>query len=189
MIVGLLLAAGGARRFGSQKLLAPFRGQPLVRHAAAALASAVDQTIAVVGRDGDDVGRSLAGVVDEIVENPDWSTGLASSVRRGIGALPSTAEAVVVALGDQPAIDPAIARAVVARWRETGQAIVAPQFRDGRGHPVLFARAVFEELRQVEGDVGAKRVIERAPERVAIIAVDADMPADVDTPGDLDRLG
>jgi len=188
MIVGLLLAAGGARRFGSQKLVAPFRGRPLVCHAAEALASVTDATIAVVGGNAAIVRDVLDGVVTRVAENPEWATGMASSVRAGIDALPEDAEAVVIALGDQPGVDPDVALAVIARWRESGKPIVAPRFRDGRGHPVLFAREVFDELRSLLGDIGARQVIERDPGRVADVLIDADVPIDVDTPQDLTRL-
>ena len=188
MIVGLLLAAGGARRFGSQKLVAQFQGRALVCHAADALASATDATIAVVGRDADVVRDALHGVVSRVVQNHDWATGMASSVRVGIDALPHDAEAVVIALGDQPGVDPEVGRAVIARWRESGTPIVVPRFRDGRGHPVLFAREVFDELRSLVGDAGARGVIERAPERVSEVVIDSTVPSDIDTPEDLDRL-
>lgn len=188
MIVGLLLAAGGARRFGSQKLVANFRGRPLVCQAAAALGGLTDATIAVVGRDAQAVREALGGVATLVIENREWASGLASSLRVGIDSLPQDAEAVVIALGDQPGVDPEVARTVIARWRESGRPIVVPRFRDGRGHPVLFAREVFEELRSLTGDVGARPVIERVPGRVAEVAVDAQVPEDVDTPEDLDRL-
>jgi len=188
MIVGLLLAAGGARRFGSQKLVAPFRGRALVRHAAETLVRSTATTIVVVGRDAQMVRDALDGVVNRIVENPDWATGMASSVRVGIDAVPPDARAVLIALGDQPGVPPDIGRAVIAGWHESGKPIVAPRFRDGRGHPVLFAREVFDELRSLAGDVGARSVIERIPERVAEVVIDAEMPSDVDTPEDLDRL-
>lgn len=188
MIVGLLLAAGGARRFGSQKLVAPFRGRALVCHAAEALAGVTDSTIAVVGREAAVVRDALGQVVTRVVENHEWESGMASSVRIGIDALPDDADAVLIALGDQPGVDPAVGRAIVARWVESGKPIVVPRFRDGRGHPVLFARDVFDELRSLVGDVGARRVIERVPERVAEVVIDAEMPSDVDTPEDLEGL-
>lgn len=188
MIVGLLLAAGGARRFGSQKLVAAFRGRPLVCHAAEALAGVTDTTIAVVGGDARAVRDALDGMVGRVVENHEWATGMASTVRVGTDALPQDAEAVVIALGDQPGVDPEVGHAVIARWRESGKPIVVPRFRDGRGHPVLFARPVFDELRSLSGDVGARGVIARDPARVADVVIDADLPSDVDTPEDLDRL-
>jgi CTP:molybdopterin cytidylyltransferase MocA len=117
MIVGVLLAAGGATRFGSQKLIAPYRGEPLVCHAARLLRSVTDETIAIIGNDAEAVREALAPADVRIVENLDWRDGLSTSLRAGIRALPATAQAVIVALGDQPAIDPAVARALVEQWR------------------------------------------------------------------------
>jgi molybdenum cofactor cytidylyltransferase len=181
MIVGLLLAAGGARRFKSQKLVAAYRGAPLVVHAARAVRAATDALIAVVGHDAEPVRRALADIGASVVDNGDWESGLASSIRRGVEAMPASAEALVVAVGDQPGLDPAVIRAVTARFRETGVPIVSASYRGVRGHPVLFARSGFPELQQLDGDAGARLLIERSAERVSYVEVDADMPPDVDT--------
>src|SRR5438552_3205404 len=120
MIVGLLLGAGGASRFGSQKLVAPFRGVPLVRHAANTLLATTDRTIVVIGNAPAALRDALAESGVQVVENPEWRDGLSSSLRRGVASLPPSADAAVIALGDQPAIDPDIVRLLIARWRETG---------------------------------------------------------------------
>ena len=185
MIAGLLLAAGGARRFGSQKLVAPIDGEPLVRHAARALTSAAEALIVVVGSEATAVREALAGLDAFIVVNDDWASGLASSVRAGIAALDGRVTAVLITLGDQPALEPRVIDAVVREWRSTGRAIVAPRYRGAQGHPVLFARSVFGELSALAGDRGAKAVIERDPARVAYVDIDAPMPRDVDTVHDL----
>jgi molybdenum cofactor cytidylyltransferase len=188
MIVGVLLAAGGARRFHSQKLVALFRGVPIVRHSASALAGAVDALIAVVGSDADAVANALEGSGARIVKNAEWELGLATSIAAGIRALPSECDAAVIAVGDQPELDPFVVRAVVSRWRETGTPIVSASYRGVRAHPVLFARAVFPELLALHGDAGARLLIERTPERVTYVQVDAPVPADVDTSGELEAL-
>jgi molybdenum cofactor cytidylyltransferase len=188
VIVGLLLAAGGARRFKSQKLVASHRGAPLVSHAARALRSATDATIVIVGHDADAVSQALAGIDVRIVENLDWARGLASSISRGVESMPTAAEALVVAVGDQPGLDRAVVEAVIARWRETGRPIVSASYRGARGHPVLFARTVFPELRELQGDAGARLLIERSPDRVSYVEVDAEMPPDVDTIDQLNAL-
>jgi CTP:molybdopterin cytidylyltransferase MocA len=181
MIVGLLLAAGGARRFRSQKLVAPYRGAPLVTHAAARLRSATDEMVTVVGHAAAQVRGALASIDGRVVENDRWEMGLATSLRRGVEAMPPDAEALVVAVGDQPGLDPAVVRAVIARWRESGRPIVSASYRGVRAHPVLFARPVFPELLALAGDAGARLLIERSPERVSYVEIDAEMPPDVDT--------
>jgi molybdenum cofactor cytidylyltransferase len=188
VIAGLLLAAGGARRFGSQKLVAPLGGVAIVRRSAAALAEHVDEMIVVVGSEGDRVRDALTGIAAQIVENPDWNDGLSSSLRRGVAALPKGADAVLVALGDQPTPDPRTFATLVARWRTSTCPIVAARYRDGVAPPVLMGRAVFGEIDGLRGDVGARPIIQRDPGRVAFVDIDADAPRDVDTVDDLRAL-
>lgn len=181
MIVGLLLAAGGARRFKRQKLVAPLHGIPLVRRAATALAESTDRLVVVVGAEARAVREALSGLDTSIVENADWELGLSTSLRRGIQSLPTECEAAVITLGDQPGVDSRLIADVVRVWRKTHSAIVSASYRSVRGHPVLFAREVFPELLALEGDAGARLLIERSPGRVTYVDVDADMPRDVDT--------
>lgn len=181
MIYGLLLAAGGARRFRNQKLVASYRGKPLIVHAASHLRAGTDVVVAVVGHDAAAVGEALSAVDVRTVENSDWELGLSTSIRRGVEAMPGDAEAIVVAVGDQPGLDPAVIRSVVERWRATGFPIVSASYRGARGHPVLFAASMFGELCALRGDAGARLLIERSGERVSYVEVDADMPPDVDT--------
>jgi len=188
MIVGLLLAAGGGTRFGSQKLLARLHGAPIVATAARTLAPLVDRLIVVVGSEAQAVSDALAGIDATLVENPRWVAGLSTSLAAGVEAAPKETRAVIVALGDQPGIDPAVVRKVVARWRETRQPIVATRYRGNRGHPVLLGCSVFSEVGAISGDVGARSLIERDTSRVAFVDVDADAPSDVDTPDDLAAL-
>lgn len=188
MITGILLAAGGARRFGSQKLVAPFDGAPVVSHAATALRGATDDLIVVVGCEGDAVRRALRDVNAHVVENTEWSLGLATSIRRGVDAVSDVCEAVVLAVGDQPQLDPAVVRCVVERWRETKHPIVSASYRGVRAHPVLFARSYFAALRELQGDAGARLLIERSGDDVTYVEVDAPLPPDIDTQTDLDTL-
>ncbi len=188
MIVGLLLAAGGARRFGSQKLVRRIGGVPIVRSAAEALAPGVDHLLVVTGSDSALVRDALAGLNARCVENTEWAAGLSTSLRAGILAVEREASAVVIALGDQPGLDPRLVRTVIETWRATGKPIVATRYRGARGHPVLLDRAVFGEASAARGDVGARTLIERDATRVAYVDVDADAPRDVDTPADLEGL-
>src|SRR5262249_24756385 len=98
MIVGVLLAAGGSRRFGSQKLVTPVRGAPLIRHGADLLKQTTDHVVPVIGSDALMVRAALKGTGAEIIENPEWRDGLSTSLRRGVASVSPLAEAVVVAL-------------------------------------------------------------------------------------------
>ena len=188
MIAGVLLAAGGARRFGSQKLVQPLDGRPLVRHAAETLAAETDTLVVVLGNDAAAVGAAVGGLASQIVENAAWSNGLATSLRAGIAALMPGVDAAIVCLGDQPRIERQVIRRVIAEWRASGLAIVSVRYRGTRGHPVLFDRSVFSELGMLEGDAGARMLIERDAARVGYVDVDALVPGDVDSPEDLKSL-
>ena len=188
MIAGLLLAVGGARRFGSQKLVAEVGGVPIVRRAAEALASGVDQLVVVTGSDGALVRGALSGLNARYINNTEWAAGLSTSLRAGILAVKREASAVVIALGDQPGLDPTLVRTAIATWRATGKPIVATRYRGARGHPVLLDRQVFGEASEVRGDVGARMLIDGDPTRVAYVDVEADAPRDVDTPIDLEGM-
>lgn len=188
MIAGLLLAAGGARRFGSQKLVAPLGGTPIVRHAADALRAGVDELVVVVGSDAAVVREALAGLDARFVENADWAAGLSTSLRAGIQAVRDQADAVVIVLGDQPGLEPALVRSVIAMWRASRQPIVATRYRGTRGHPVLLDCALFVEASQISGDVGARMLMDRDPSRLAYVDVDQPAPRDVDRPADLEAL-
>lgn len=157
-----------------------------MRHAATALARSTDALVIVIGHEAGAVRAALADVDASIVENPDWSQGLSSSLRHGIAALPPNAEAVVVALGDQPRIDPLVVRSLVDRWRASGKPIVTARYRGERGHPVLFDRAVFPQLTTLRGDVGARTIFEQSPDQIAYVDVDDTVPVDVDTVEDLE---
>jgi Uncharacterized MobA-related protein len=188
VIAGVLLAAGRSTRFGGDKLLAPLHGRPVLFWSAAALAAAVDALYVVVP--SGDAARiaALAGLPAVLVEHAGRDAGMGSSIGAGVAALPPSAEAVVIALGDQPAIVPAVVARLCERWRAGGAAAVVPSYRDGRGPPVLFGRASFDALRSLSGDVGARSVLDALGDAVTTVAVAEVAPMDVDTPDVLRRL-
>ncbi|PYP80866.1 MAG: nucleotidyltransferase family protein [Gemmatimonadetes bacterium] len=190
MIAGLLLASGASRRFGSNKLVAPLGDRPVVRWSAEALASAVDETWIVVSAQSTDVRAALDGLAVRWVENPAAHEGMASSIRAGVAALSSDAEAVVITLGDQPTIDREVIHRVVSAWRRAraGRHAVVSAYADGRGHPVLFGAELFPALQRLEGDRGARELLVSLGEAVAVLDVAGDRPADVDTPEALAAL-
>lgn len=189
VIAGLVLAAGASTRMGRQKLLLPVGGRALVRLAVErALAAGLQEVVVVVGGDATAVQEALAGLPVRTVVNPRFAEGLSTSLRAGLAALDPDTEAVVVTLGDQPLVDPEVTRRLVAAYRARGAPVVVARYRDGRGHPVLFAASVFPELQAASGDEGGRAVIARVPERVVEVPVDAPAPADVDTPEDYEAL-
>lgn len=188
MIAGLLLAAGRSRRFGADKLVAKLKAKAVVRWSAEALASAVDAMYVVIPPGADAVTVALSRLDVTFVVNLGRDEGMASSIRAAIAALPPDIEAVVIALADQPRVDRSVAALLIQEWRSSGAPAVAPEYRDGRGHPVLFARECFEALLALRGDVGARGVLDTLGARVHLVPIETTGPADVDTPDALAAL-
>lgn len=174
---------------GGGKLLLVLHGRPIVRWSVEALAPHVDELVVVTGGGGGAAIRTaLDGLAVRFAENPRPEDGQGTSIAAGVAALPPGAEAVIIALGDQPRTSPHVVPALLGAWRRSGKPIVAPVYRGVQGTPVLFAAEVFGELRALTGDAGARGVVAARSERVLRVAFDADMPPDVDTPEDFARL-
>jgi molybdenum cofactor cytidylyltransferase len=190
VIAGLLLAAGRSRRFGGDKLLAPLRGRRLIRWSAESIAEAVDVLYLVTAPGARELVGTLGGLSVELVEHPGRDQGLGTSIGAGIAAMGDEVEAVLVALGDQPLVDRDVARRVCDAWRASGgrPRAVAPVYRDGRGHPILFARSCFSELSRLDGDGGARALLDAMGDELLLVPVDSDAPRDVDTREMLEAL-
>jgi molybdenum cofactor cytidylyltransferase len=184
----IVLAAGAARRFGGDKLIAPLRGKPVLQYAvdAACGARALSCTLVV----GDGAARLLAAVDPRrcaVIVNGDWRTGIASSIRCGLRAHHDD-DACIIMTGDTPLITSADLDRLIAAWGATSS-IVALRAGDVWGAPVLFPRGDFAKLRSLEGDAGAKRYAAQQRQRLAFVdASDPNAFADVDTRDDLRRL-
>jgi molybdenum cofactor cytidylyltransferase len=186
-VVGVLLAAGSASRFGGGKLAAQLPDGSRVGVAALKnLAAAVDSVIAIV-RPGDDVMASaFAAQGARVSICPQASDGMGASLAWGVrGAAAATGW--IIALADMPWIDPATVARVVAALR-SGAPLAAPKFQGARGHPVGVAARFFGELAALSGDEGAKQLLAARASSVQLIDVnDAGVLRDIDTPADLAR--
>ena len=190
MIAGVILAAGASSRLGSPKQLLALQGRPLLQHVIdAAAVAGLDPIVIVLGHRAADVRAALA-LPDgaSIVENPDYAGGQASSLRVGLASLPDAVAAAVVLLGDQPGIRPAVIDAAVERWQRASGRVVRTVYRGRPGHPVVLDRAVWAEVMAESGDRGARDVLAEHPEWIVPLERDEDAPADVDMPGDYERL-
>ncbi len=189
VIAAIVLAAGRSTRMGSQnKLTADIGGVPMVRRAAeAALGSRARPVIVVVGHQADAVRAALVGLEVACVDNPAFATGLASSLKTGIRALPADCAGALILLGDMPELAPEHLDRLMAAF--TPGNIVVPTNADQRGNPVLWPAEYFGDMLQLEGDAGARRLLTVHADRVREVDLGTDaIFADVDTPDALARL-
>ncbi|MFL5715780.1 MAG: NTP transferase domain-containing protein [Chloroflexota bacterium] len=184
--VGLVLAAGAGSRFGGGKLLASVGGRPLLQHVLDAVAAAgVDDVVVVLGTEAPAIEAAIAWRGERRVVNPAPERGLSSSLKTGFYAVPTDADAVLVALGDQPLIPVETIRALLDASSPEDRPVVVPAFEEGQGrNPVLLRRPAFGLVAETDGDRGLGPVIAAHPERVTEVAVTGHNP-DVDTIDDL----
>jgi len=194
-IGAVVLAAGRASRFlaagglEATKLVATLDGEPIVRRVArAALASHTRPVVVVVGHAREAVASALDGLAVRIAFNPDFATGMASSLRTGLAALPSEIDGAVILLGDMPKVEPNLIEALLGAFKTRQGAAAAAPVREGRrGNPVLLGRKLFAAAMRLSGDEGARRILASIPptEMIEVPADGWDLSFDVDTPSDL----
>jgi CTP:molybdopterin cytidylyltransferase MocA len=189
-VSAILLAAGGGSRFGGGKLLAPYRGRPLIEGALANLDDApVDETVVVIGADAKRLREVCEPQGVRVVENPGWAEGMSTSVRAGLGALEPGARAAVVLLADQPLVGAGAVGRLVEAF-ERGAKVAVATYGGRPRNPVLFSREVWPLLEaELSGDEGARPFLRQHPELVRQVPCEGvGDPADVDTAEDLRRL-
>ncbi|MEK9940206.1 MAG: nucleotidyltransferase family protein [Methylotenera sp.] len=196
-MIGILLAAGFSRRFGSQnKLLQPLPDQEILAvHAAKNLLAALPVSIAVVRQDNPALAAKLSHVGMVVIHCPADKTEMADSLVTAIEAAPAietaagtaTSGGYVIALADMPFIQPAtISR--VAEAIHHGAQIAMPSYQGQRGHPVGFAAKFHTALTQLSGDEGARAIIKRHAEALTVLETDdAGVVTDIDTQEDFRR--
>lgn len=189
-IAAIVLAAGTSSRMGAHKLLLPLGDRPIIAHiVAAVLSCAVSPVVVILGRDADRVTSALPPQDVTVVVNPDYATGMASSLRAGMDALPAQSLGAILLLGDQPLVTPALIASVLAEANAHPGAIVSASFGGQRGHPVYFPRHLFGELSMIQGDEGGRNVIARHGASLLLVDwPDISAGLDVDTMDEYARL-
>lgn len=186
MIAAIVLAAGKSERMGQPKALLTYRGVTFLDRILLAIEnSEISETIVVVGHNREEIASQVRlGVV---VSNPDYESGMVTSLKVGIRALPDEASGAAIFLVDHPMIDEKTINALVSRF-EPG-VIIAPVYDGRRGHPVLFSRTVLYEILELPDTIGANAVVRRKPDRVIEVLVDEPgILLDIDTPEELKRF-
>ena len=181
----IVLAAGTASRFGSTKQLAEYEGEPLVRRAVR-LAESVcaERTVLVTGNDWQRVHDACAPLQGFLVRNEEYARGMGSSISCGVKAAAGVADAVLLLLADQPLITKQYLQDLIGEWNGSTDNIVCSEFSNTKGPPIIFPARYFGDLTRLDGDKGARVVLETHQENVVGLPCEA-AAADIDTVDDL----
>jgi CTP:molybdopterin cytidylyltransferase MocA len=186
----VVLAAGSSSRMGgAQKLVLEFDGRPLVRHSIEAASEGGCHQVVVVYA-SDDVKNAVDGAAD-LVYNPDARSGMSTSLRTGLKALRSDMEAALIVLGDQPLVGSRAVAALLRSWRREGSRPAVAMAGSGDKQtwtpPVVLARELWTEIDALEGDAGARQLLDGHPELLDVVPA-AGRPDDIDTPDDYAKI-
>lgn len=187
----IVLAAGGSRRLGRPKQIEPWGDTNLLGHVVRRTALfPVEEVWVVLGHEAErvleetDVGGAF------VIENPEWEEGIASSLRVGLDALTrlSRCDSALIVVGDQPEVSPDVVETLLDSHRRSGKPVTIPKYRYSRGNPVLVDRTLWPRLMSLEGDDGARHLLQAHPEWVNEVWFSESPPRDVDTEGDIADL-
>lgn len=191
-ICAVILAAGQSSRMeDGHKLLLDLDGQPLISTVVeAALASKLTEVLLVTGHRFEEIAQAVADKNIRTIHNPHYREGLSTSLRIGIQSVAPDTDAALVLLGDMPQITPEMIDQLIDQYEPAANPaqIVAGAHGGRRGHPVLWDRAYFNALCEIEGDKGAKKVITTNIHALQLIELDNQSQMDVDTRQDYESL-
>ena len=189
MICAVVLAAGLSSRMGVQKMLLPFGDKTVITHIVdQLLASTVDKVYVVVGHQPERISAELSGRAVSIVKNPNYKSGMLSSVRCGLENLPEKCRAVLVVLGDQPSITTELVDQMLKSFAKTEKTILVPLHKGKRGHPILFSSQYRDEILTHYGDVGLRGLLHSHPDDIYELSIsNASVLFDMDYPEDYRR--
>jgi molybdenum cofactor cytidylyltransferase len=186
-VTGLVLAAGGSKRFGAPKQLLPYGSNTLLGHVLdTARACRFDQLVCVIGGSAGEVRERVDLTGAEIVENREFGEGCSSSIAAALSNVDPRADVLILLLGDQPGVMKETVN-TLAQGRGTSP-FAACAYADGRGHPLAFSRATFRHLQALHGDKGVWKLLDRHAGQVVDVPVAGRIPKDVDTDADYRAL-
>ena len=186
-IAGLVLAAGGSRRFGRPKQLLPYGdGAILDVVLATARDSGFDQIVLALGGSSNDVRKIVDTHGCDVVDNPRYDTGCSSSIAAAIPALHPRTDVLVLVLGDQPGVRAESVRRLLHGRGESSIAVC--RYDNGIGHPFAFDRSVLPALAGLHGDKAVWKLLERRAADVTEVSIPGPIPLDVNTEADYDQV-
>lgn len=187
-IGAVVLAAGASQRLGQPKQLIQLGGESLLRRTARlAVEAGCAPVWVVLGYSADQMRPELRGLPVQLMTNAGWKQGMGSSLRAGISAAQVQADAVLLLVCDQVRLSPEHLRTLLERHREGTAAITASEYGGRSGVPAIFSARLYAELLQIQGDHGAREVIERHPAETQTVSW-PDGVVDLDSPEQLQGL-
>ena len=168
----IILAAGASTRLGSPKQLLQWQGRSLLQHAVQTAAEVVPKPVVVLGANAAQLEAEVDTNIVQVVHNPSWQEGIASSIHTGLSVIMNQsqpAEQVIFMVCDQPYVTADLLKELISVQQQTGKAIVASAYANTLGIPALFTKAMFSQLLDLQGDMGAKKIIQQHPADTAAV--------------------
>ena len=191
-IAGILLAAGTSSRMGSNKLLFDLNGESVLRRAARrAMGGGLGPILVVLGHQEEKARPELVGLPCRVVVNPQYETGITSSLKAGVAALkdqPENVRAAMVMLADMPFVTSEMIAGMIARYRSTEAPLVISDYEGVNAPPMLYDRSLFSELLTMTEEGCGRQVVKRHRHEAEVLAWPASALADLDVPEDYARL-
>ncbi len=185
----LILAAGSSSRLGQPKQLVEFEGQTLIERTTHIALSVSEEVLVVLGANSDLIKPKLEAFSNQItiIDNPDWNEGMGTSISLGVEILAPKSDAILILLADQPLISQVLLQNMMQTFAEKEMPIVACDYGNQLGVPILFDKAFFPELKHLKGEQGAKSFLKKYVEKISSIEFEGGI-FDIDTPEDLLKL-
>ena len=185
----LILAAGNSSRLGQPKQLVEFEGQTLIERITHRALSVSEEVLVILGANIDLIKPKLSAFSDRIniAENKNWEAGMGTSISLGVGNLAPKSEAILILLTDQPLISQVLLQNMMQTFADKKYPIVACDYGNQLGVPILFDKSFFPELQNLNGEQGAKSFLKKYSEKISSIEFKEGL-FDIDTPTDLLKL-
>lgn len=189
-ISGIILAAGFSSRMeGGNKLLLPYLSHTVIEETISQMKkSDVTETIIVTGYQNEKINKAIDSVNDiTVTYNPDYALGRAESIKRGLEAIDRSADAALFMVADKPGVSYELINRAITSFGQSHPAILYVETPDGRGHPILFSKNMFEHLTDLEGDLIGDDLINHFINETETI-LDDQIQIDIDHLSDYQRL-
>jgi molybdenum cofactor cytidylyltransferase len=186
VISAIILAAGESKRMGKPKQLMPLGGSTILEQTIDNLLnSEVNEVIVVIGNRAEEMNKLIANMPVRVALNPAYHEGMSTSIIAGLNLIDNRAQAIMLALADQPFIDSQTINRLIDEFSTNNKGIAIPVYHGKRGHPVIFAIKYKEQLLRLKGDIGGRQIVKGYPDDILEVAVDSEnIITDVDTIND-----